>query len=233
MHASRSIPLITLFMGAILLAGCAEPISISVATTIASYSFDGLSYASQGKSVSDIALSQMADEDCALLRIFEGGPICHDYTLEQRRDMALALVEADQYDRRASGTSDPDLYAPRRAPNPIFVAQAREAQAKLDEARAAAPSSGEKASLKADRDDFVGTASPPEPSAQTQARVREHQNEQEPIAMMPAPGANRAANSLLADRLNSGGWRNNDRVAAPGPDDQSLDVSEEQASLPH
>jgi len=118
-----------------LLGGCIDPLSMTIASTVASYSFDGFAYAADGKSIGDIAISQVSDEDCALVRIVKDEPICRDYTLQERRDMAVARVEADRYDSRASRVSDPDLYAPRKAPNPTLVAEAEEAQAKLDEAQ--------------------------------------------------------------------------------------------------
>ena len=130
--------LIALIAGAGLIAGCAEPLSV----TIASNSFDGFSYATGGNSVSDLAISQAADRDCALMRALKDDPVCRDYTLQERRDMAVARVESDREDRRANRVSDPDLYAPAKAPSPLLVAQAAEAQAKLDESLAKAENPG-------------------------------------------------------------------------------------------
>jgi hypothetical protein len=128
-----------------LLGGCIDPVSMTIATTIASYGFDGFSYVADGKSISDIAISQVSDRDCALVRIVKDEPICRDYTLQERRDMAVAFVEADRYDRRASRVSDPDLYMPLKPPSPILVAEAEEAQVKLDEAQGKTASSVETA----------------------------------------------------------------------------------------
>ncbi|HEY6336586.1 MAG TPA: SPOR domain-containing protein [Alphaproteobacteria bacterium] len=112
------------------LAGCAEPLSMTVAPN----AFDGFSYATEGKSVSDMAISQVSDRDCALWRVVEDKPICRDYTLKERRDMAVARMESDRYDRRRNRVNEPDLYVPEREPRPILVAQAQEAQARLDAA---------------------------------------------------------------------------------------------------
>jgi hypothetical protein len=130
-----------------LLSGCVEPVSMTIATTIVSYSFEGFSYAAEGKSIGDIAISQVSDQDCALVRIVKDEPICRDYTLQERRDMAVALVEADRYDRRASRVSDPDLYMPLKSPRPILVAEAEEAQAKLDDAQGKVASPVETAAM--------------------------------------------------------------------------------------
>ena len=102
--------------------------------TVAPNAFDGFSYATEGKSVSDMAISQVSDRDCALWRVVEDKPICRDYTLKERRDMAVARMESDRYDRRRNRVNEPDLYVPAREPSPILVAQAKEAQARLDAA---------------------------------------------------------------------------------------------------
>lgn len=54
------------------LAGCALP----PAVTIASLVLDGASYVATGKSTTDHAISALADEDCALLRVVDGKEIC-------------------------------------------------------------------------------------------------------------------------------------------------------------
>lgn len=72
--------------------------------------------------------------------------------------MAVAFVEADRYDRRASRVSDPDLYMPLKPPSPILVAEAEEAQAKLDEAQGKTASSVETAAAP------VPTLKPDEPT---------------------------------------------------------------------
>jgi hypothetical protein len=57
---------------AFLLAGCAIP----PALTIASLAVDGVSYLSTGKSTTDHALSAVASEDCALMRVLQEKAIC-------------------------------------------------------------------------------------------------------------------------------------------------------------
>lgn len=57
---------------AFLLAGCA----VAPAVTIASLAVDGLSYATTGKSTTDHALSAVASEDCALMRVLQEKAIC-------------------------------------------------------------------------------------------------------------------------------------------------------------
>ena len=56
------------------LTGCVLP----PVATVASLLLDGASYASTGKSVSDHALSQIADADCALWYGFVEGDFCRD-----------------------------------------------------------------------------------------------------------------------------------------------------------
>ena len=56
----------------ILLGACALPASFTIATL----AIDGISYATSGKSVSDHALSAVANEDCAMWRVLQARPIC-------------------------------------------------------------------------------------------------------------------------------------------------------------
>jgi len=56
----------------VLAGGCALPVPLQIASWAAS----GLSYATTGKSLSDHAVSAVADEDCALHRIALGKHIC-------------------------------------------------------------------------------------------------------------------------------------------------------------
>lgn len=57
---------------AFLLAGCAVP----PAVTIASLAVDGFSYAATGKSTTDHALSAITREDCAVLRVLKEEAVC-------------------------------------------------------------------------------------------------------------------------------------------------------------
>jgi hypothetical protein len=54
------------------LAGCALPPAVTVASLV----LDGASYVATGKSTTDHAISAIADEDCALLRVIDGKEIC-------------------------------------------------------------------------------------------------------------------------------------------------------------
>lgn len=71
----------------LLLGGCAES-----AFTIASLAVSGVSYITTGKDVSDHALSAMVGQDCAMLRVVQDKPICHDYEREPDRGTAVALA---------------------------------------------------------------------------------------------------------------------------------------------
>ena len=79
----------------ILLNARALPASFS----IASLAIDGISYATSGKSVSDHALSAVANEDCAIWRALQARPICRD------RDGPATLVAA------APGPEEPEVLA--------------------------------------------------------------------------------------------------------------------------
>ena len=54
------------------LAGCGLP----PAVTVASLFVDGVSFVTTGKGTADHALSAVANEDCALLRVVDGKEIC-------------------------------------------------------------------------------------------------------------------------------------------------------------
>ncbi len=56
----------------LLLTGCALPPVVTVASLVA----DGVSFVTTGKSTTDHAISALADEDCALLRVVDERPIC-------------------------------------------------------------------------------------------------------------------------------------------------------------
>lgn len=75
--------------GVLLLAGCGLP----PAVVIASYAIDGVSYLTTGKSVTDHALSAVAQQDCALHRVItDSGNVCSQ-TLSD--DELLAFVDDD------------------------------------------------------------------------------------------------------------------------------------------
>lgn len=97
----RRIILLTL---PILLAGCAGVPAIS---TIA-YLIDGASFVGTGKSVSDHALSAVAEEDCALWRVTFGEPICQESDGPPPRKIVAARQTAQPAQAaRARGGRDP------------------------------------------------------------------------------------------------------------------------------
>ena len=80
----------------ILLNARALPASFS----IASLAIDGISYATSGKSVSDHAISAVANEDCAMWRALQARPICRD------RDVPATMVAAAP---AAGGSTAPEI----------------------------------------------------------------------------------------------------------------------------
>lgn len=72
----------------LLLGACGVPPAISAA----SWALDGVSYLVSGKSVTDHAISQVASQDCALLRIVQGRELCEDYVIDG--DGPLVMVAA-------------------------------------------------------------------------------------------------------------------------------------------
>jgi len=69
------------------LAGCFLPPVIS----LASLALDIGSFAISGKTVTDHGISAVAQEDCALLRVFDGG-VCRPYE-DYEDDVSLAALE--------------------------------------------------------------------------------------------------------------------------------------------
>jgi hypothetical protein len=63
---------IGIFLAPFLVAGCALPPAVMVASLAA----DGVSYAATGKSTTDHAISAIAEEDCALLRVVKEESVC-------------------------------------------------------------------------------------------------------------------------------------------------------------
>jgi len=82
------------------LSGCI--IAIPPALQAASFALDGLSYATTGKSVTDHAISAVADRDCAMIRALNGEAICS-------KDVQLA--ELDSLERRL------------KSPNAVVIAK--------------------------------------------------------------------------------------------------------------
>lgn len=94
----------------ILLGGCGLPPAISVA----SWALDGVSYVVSGKSVTDHALSEVANQDCALLRIVQDRAICEDFELDDSDGPILSASTAvvSEPVESAMAPSDPDFIAP-------------------------------------------------------------------------------------------------------------------------
>ncbi|MBT5570713.1 MAG: hypothetical protein HOJ90_05785 [Alphaproteobacteria bacterium] len=72
----------------ILLGGCGLP----PAVTVASWAADGLSYIVSGKSVTDHAISEVAEQDCALFRIVQGREVCEDFELDDSNGFVLTAA---------------------------------------------------------------------------------------------------------------------------------------------
>lgn len=73
-------------LSALFLTGCALPPAVTVASFVA----DAVSYVATGKSPTDHAISAVAREDCALLRVVRGEAIC-----DPNGEVLVELVRAD------------------------------------------------------------------------------------------------------------------------------------------
>jgi len=73
------------------LAGCGLP----PAFAIASYAIDGILLLTKGKTSTDLAISMVAQQDCAMWRIVQGKEICTDYEIIAPDEDGIVLVEAD------------------------------------------------------------------------------------------------------------------------------------------
>lgn len=85
---------------ALVLSGCGLPPAI----TAASWALDGVSFVATGKSVTDHAISEVSQRDCALFRVVQEKEICRDF--EAGDTTLLASLEADvseDDDRPAAG----------------------------------------------------------------------------------------------------------------------------------
>lgn len=71
------------------LGACGVPPPLTIATS----GLDGVAYATEGKSTSDMAISGVAGRNCALWRVVKEEPICKDYTLEEKSQLALNRQE--------------------------------------------------------------------------------------------------------------------------------------------
>ncbi len=122
---------------AFLLSGCFIPMAVS----IASYGFSGITYASNGKSLTDMAISQALQQDCATFRVLEVEWPCRDFTPEQQREaviqewrMAERVKErAAQYARYPALYQEPPIELPDRPIPHSVIAQADAAKAKAEQ----------------------------------------------------------------------------------------------------
>ena len=78
-------------MLAVWLAGCGLPPALTIISTLA----DGISFAANGKSFSDIALSAVTEKDCAVYRIVSNNEICREATGDQRPAIVIVSSEAN------------------------------------------------------------------------------------------------------------------------------------------
>jgi hypothetical protein len=93
---------IAIFLALFLVAGCALPPAVMVASLAA----DGVSYAATGKSTTDHAISAIAEEDCALLRVIKEESVCKpDDTNGTDSDVLVSQVDAEPL---GEDLSDPD-----------------------------------------------------------------------------------------------------------------------------
>lgn len=82
----------------LLLGGCGLPPALSAA----SWALDGISYLATGKSVTDHAISQVAQQDCALFRVVQGRELCEaevddTQTAEGPQIMVAAAPNGDNW----------------------------------------------------------------------------------------------------------------------------------------
>lgn len=93
---------IPLFLG-----GCGLPPAISVA----SWALDGVSYLATGKSVTDHAISEVAQQDCALFRVVQGLEVCETVTDEtQTAEAPQSAVAPASVDDSWRDSSDIALF---------------------------------------------------------------------------------------------------------------------------
>lgn len=65
--------------------GCAVPATVAAA----GYAMSGFTLMDQGKTVSDVVLSAMLDQDCAMWRIIQDQPICIDAAIDATEFAAI------------------------------------------------------------------------------------------------------------------------------------------------
>ncbi len=92
-RSSRSIGICLRFafvsMLAVWLAGCGLPPALTIVSSVA----NGISFISNGKSLSGVALSAMTEKDCAVYRIVANKPVCREATGDS--SPAKVIVSSD------------------------------------------------------------------------------------------------------------------------------------------
>lgn len=73
------------------LAACGFPPVVAVV----SYAADGISYVATGKSIADHAISEGAEQDCAVYRVFVGGDICRAHDREMGDGIGEPVLVTD------------------------------------------------------------------------------------------------------------------------------------------
>ena len=99
---------LSLFAPFLVLAGCALPVPIQVASWVA----DGVSYIATSKTIVDHGISAMVGKDCAMLRGLSGEDACRDEIPDMDADIAVAAAAEPE----AGDT--PDAVPPVEAVNP-------------------------------------------------------------------------------------------------------------------
>ncbi|MHA1570281.1 MAG: hypothetical protein ACTSWM_00570 [Alphaproteobacteria bacterium] len=95
-----------------LLAGCGLP----PAVIVASYAVDGISYVASGKSLTDHALSVLAQRDCALHRVITEADLCRDDVASSDQVTVVAALPPDEDGVDGSLDLAPKRLQPRWGP---------------------------------------------------------------------------------------------------------------------
>lgn len=150
MRPIRIAVLIALVSG---IAGCVLP----PALTIASFVADGLSMASSGKTVSDQAISLLAQKDCRLWRLIQGKSICGS----DASVVAVAALPPALPLRAASPSLAPPAPAVAATAAPVEQAPAETAPTPAPQTPAAAPPPPSPAPLPAASNPPIAIVGPP------------------------------------------------------------------------
>ena len=102
------------------LSGCGLPPAIALMSSAA----DGISFIAAGKSFSDVALSAMTDQDCAVIRIINNDAICREATGDRRP--AGVVVSAEMVAEFAAVDQTSESFYMLRHGEPVLSASAAE-----------------------------------------------------------------------------------------------------------